>query len=69
MKGDSKIKLFRLEIFAFFKSSRVLIGQRDQAGFEVEYNSVEFKPYSAAIDKKFGEKARKKLEDRETWNW
>ena len=68
-KGDPKIKLFRLEIFAFIKSSRILCTQHDQAGFEIEYNSVEFKPYADAIDKKFAEKAKKKMEDPETFNF
>ena len=68
-KGDAKIKLFRLVIFAFFKSSRILIGQRDQAGFEVEYDSVEFRPNTAAIDTKFAAKARAKLAQEDTFDF
>ena len=68
-KGDAKIKLFRLVIFAFFKSSRILFGQRDQAGFEVEYDSVEFRPNTAAIDTKFAAKAKAKLAEDDTWDF
>ena len=68
-KGDAKIKLFRLVIFAFFKSSRILFGQRDQAGFEVEYDSVEFKPNTAAIDTKFAATAKAKLAQEDTFDF
>ena len=68
-KGDAKIKLFRLVIFAFFKSSRILFGQRDQAGFEVEYDSVEFRANTAAIDTKFAEKAKAKLAQPDTFDF
>lgn len=68
-KGDAHIKLFRLVVFAFFKSSRILLGQRDQAGFEVEYDSIVFRPNADAIDTKFAGKARAKLADEETFNF
>ena len=68
-KNDAKIKLFRLVIFAFFKSSRILFGQRDQAGFEVEYDSVEFRPNTSAIDIKFADKAKAKLAQDDTFNF
>ena len=69
-REDPYIKLFRLEIFAFFKSSRILVGQRDQAGFEIEYNSVQFKPNKRVVDgiaEEFVEKAREKLKDPKTF--
>ena len=68
-KGDAKIKLYRLVVFAFFQSSRVLMVQHDQAGVEVEYNSVEFKPYTASIDTQFAEKAKEKLSDPDTFDF
>ena len=68
-KGNARIKLFRLSIFAFFKSSRILFAQRDQAGFEVEYDSVEFKPNTAAIDTKFAAKAKAKLAEEDTFDF
>ena len=68
-KGDAKIKLFRLVIFAFFKSARILLTQRDQAGFEVEYDSVEFRPNTAAIDAKFAGKAKAKLAQEDTFDF
>jgi len=69
-KGDARIKLFRLVIFAFFKSSRKFVAlQRDQAGFEVEYDSVEFKPNTAAIDTKFAQKAKDKLAQADTFDF
>ena len=68
-KGDAKIKLFRLVIFAFFKSTRILLTQRDQAGFEVEYDSVEFRPNTSAIDAKFAGKAKAKLAQEDTFDF
>ena len=68
-KGDPRIKLFRLVIFAFFKSTRILLSQHDQSGFEVEYDSVEFKPNTAAIDKKFAQKAKEKLAQEDTFDF
>ena len=68
-KGDAHIKLFRLVIFAFFKSSRILFGQRDQAGFEVEYDSIVFRPNTAAIDTKFAAKAKDKLSQEDTFDF
>lgn len=68
-KGDAKIKLFRLVIFAFFKSSRILFGQRDQAGFEVEYDSVEFRANTDAIDTTQADKAKAKLAQPDTFDF
>ena len=68
-KKNAKIKLFRLVIFAFFKSTRFLVTQHDQAGFEVEYDSVEFRPLTAAIDTKFAQKAKDKLAQEDTFNF
>ena len=62
-KNDAKIKLYRLVVFAYFKSSRILFVQHDQAGFEVEYDSVEFKVNTGTIDTKFANKAKEKLLD------
>jgi len=71
-KGNPRIKLFRLVIFAFFKSTRILISQHDQAGFEVEYDSVEFKPNSAVtakVEKRFIQKAKDKLAQEDTFDF
>lgn len=68
-KDDSRIKLFRLEVFAFFKSSRAMLYEHVETGFEIEYNSMEFVCYTDAIDTAFAEKARNKLSDPKTYDW
>ncbi len=68
-KGNANIKVYRMEIFAFMKSSRVLPIQYDQGGLEIEYNSVEFGVNSAAIDTLHAERAKEKLRDPTTFNF
>ena len=68
-KGNANIKVYRMEIFAFMKSSRVLPIQCDQGGLEIEYNSVEFGVNSAAIDTLHAERAKEKLRDPTTFNF
>ena len=62
-KNNVRLKLFRLVVFAWFQSKRILAFQRDRGGFEVEYDSVEFRPNSSAIDTAFAAKAKAKLAD------
>ena len=60
-KGDCKIKLYRIIIFSWFKCTRVLFGQHDENGLEIEYDSLEFRPNTQAIDKKYAARAKAKL--------
>lgn len=68
-KGNAKIKVYRMEIFAFMKSSRILPIQYDQGGLHIEYNSVEFRVNSAAIDTRHAERAKEKLRDPATFDF
>ena len=68
-KDNARIKLFRLVVFAWFQSKRILAFQHDQSGFEVEYDSVEFRPNTSAIDTTFAAKAKAKLADPDTFNF
>ena len=62
-KGDAKIKLYKLVVYAFFKSKRILFVQEDSSGVEVEYDSVEFKPCTGAIDTRYAAKAKENLKN------
>ena len=60
-KKNSKIKVFRAVLLAWFKCTRVLFGQHDESGFEFTYDSYEFKPNTHAIDKRYASEAKAKL--------
>ena len=60
-KWNSKIKIYRIIIFSWFKCTRVLFGQHDKTGFEIEYDSSEYKPNTAAIDNQQAAKAKTEL--------
>ncbi len=68
-KRGTRIKVFRLVITAFYSNARILAGQRDQAGLELQYDSVEFKANSRAIDVKVAKKARDKLSEADTFDF
>ena len=68
-KGNAMIKVYRMEIFAFMKSSRILPIQYDQGGLHIEYNSVEYRANSAAIDTLHAERAKEKLRDPATFDF
>ena len=68
-KGNAKIKVYRMEIFAFMKSCRILPVQYDQGGLQIEYNSIEFKVNSVVIDTIHAERAKAKLRDPATFDF
>jgi len=72
IKEEPFIKLFRIQIFAWFCSDRVLMVQKDQAGFDLELDVMHFKPVQAVVDKisdEFSTKMVDKLADPDTWDW
>lgn len=71
-KEDPYVKLFRMQIFAWFSSSRVLFVQNDQAGFDLELDVMHFKPVDAVVDRITEEQAEKvaeKLSDEDTFDF
>ena len=60
-KWNCKIKIYRIIIFSWFKCTRVLFGQHDKTGFEIEYDSSEYKPNSTVIDTRYAAKAKAEL--------
>ena len=68
-KWECKVKIYRIIIFSWFKCTRVLFGQHDETGFEVEYDSFEFKPNTAAIDEQFAAEAKAKLSQPDMFNF
>lgn len=68
-KWECKVKIYRIIIFSWFKCTRVLFGQHDETGFELDYDSFEFKPNTAAIDEQFAAKAKARLSQPDMFNF
>lgn len=71
-KEDPHVKLYRIEIFAWYNSSRVLMVQNDQAGFDLELDVMKFKAVDALVDKisdEMMEKVVDKLSDPSTFDF
>lgn len=68
-KWECKIKIYRIIIFSWFKCTRVLFGQHDETGFELDYDSFEFKPNAAVIDEQLAAKAKAKLSEPDMFNF
>lgn len=49
-KEDPHVKLYRIQIFAWFNSARVLPVQHDQAGFDLEFDLMKFKAVDAVVE-------------------
>ena len=64
-----KIKIYRIVIFSWFKCTRVLFGQHDETGFEIEYDSFEFRPNAAAIDERCAAEARNELSKQDIFDF
>ena len=64
-----KIKIYRIVIYSWFKCTRVIFGQHDEAGFEIEYDSFEFRPNTAVIDQCYAAKARDELSKPEIFDF
>ena len=43
------IKLYRIQIFAWYNSARVLMVQHDQAGFDLEFDVMKFKANDSIV--------------------
>lgn len=60
-KHEAKVKIYRIVLFAWFQCTRVIFGQHDQSGFDIEYDTFEFHPNTSAIDERFAERAKANL--------
>ena len=49
-KEDPHIKLYRIEIFSWYNSSRILAVQHDQAGFDLEFDVMKFKAMDDVVN-------------------
>lgn len=61
IKYHSKIKLYYVAIYSWFKCSRVLFVQHDQNGIEIDCDVCEFKVNTDSIDKSRERKARENM--------
>ena len=68
-KWECKIKIYRIMIFSWFKCTRVLFGQHDESGIELEYDTFEFMPNATAIDKRCAEEAKAKMSQPNFFNF
>jgi len=68
-KWECKVKIYRIVIFSWFKCTRVLMGQHDENGFEIEFDSFEFHPNTAVIDERFAAEAKAKLSQPNMFNF
>ena len=59
--GESKVKIYRIILFAWFQCTRVLFSQHDESGFEIDYDTFEFRPNTSAIDERQAARAKAKL--------
>lgn len=62
-KSVPRVKLYHIQIFAWFKSDRVLFVQDDRAGLELEFDMVKFKAVDAIVDT-ITDKQMKKVTDK-----
>lgn len=71
-KEDPLVKLYRIQIFAWFNSARVLMVQHDQAGFDLEFDVMKFKAVDAVVEAITAtqlEKVSAKLNDPSTFDF
>ena len=68
-KRESRVKIYRIILFAWFQCTRVLFGQHDESGFDIDYDTLEFVPNTAAIDEEYAEKAKAKLSNPDMFNF
>jgi len=72
LKEDPYVKLYRIQLFAWFISNRILFAQNDKAGFDMEVDVMNFKANSELIDKINDEMVQNmldKLIDPDTFNF
>ena len=62
-KYEARVKIYRIVLFAWFQCTRITFAQHDQSGFDIEYDTFEFRPNTSAIDERFAESAKAKLNE------